>query len=142
MSGVSVTGRAFIEIPIDHDRWELPQEFAEALRKYIGSIPTPIYLPWPATMLPEKGAKFCFYGLPASVCDYVAGDTGFDYLKEEGVTAYVVMEADWNPELFNLQALYCFAEEGFLLEEQKKPIQEALEEAGLWEKLKEQFDSA
>lgn len=141
MTEGTIAQRAFIELRIDPENWDLPDEFDEALGKYVDSVPTLYYLPWPPTMLPWKGATIFFNGIPVATDEVAVEKIDFQYTKAKGVEAFIVTAHNWRPQDFDLQTLHAFAAEGVLIENMTKSLKEVLEEAGLWQQLVENYGS-
>ena len=139
MAKAAIAQRAFIELIIDPENWDLPDEFDKALGIYVDSIPTMYFLPWPPTMLPSKGATISFDGVPTTVDEVVVEKIDFQYSKAKGIDAFVVTAHSWRPEDFDLQTLHAFATEGILVENMTTSLKEVLEEAGLWQQLDKKY---
>ena len=119
---------------VDPENWSLPEEFTRVLKEHMGSVPTFFYVPWPPTMLPAINAELTFSGVPTTNDRCVVDSIDFDYMKEEGVTAYIVTRNKWKPKSMTPYVLHKFAKEGFLLEDMTS-LHEVLEESGLWTQL-------
>ncbi len=139
MAEVTIAQRAFLQITIDPENWDLPDEFDEALGMYVDSIPTMYFLPWPPTMLPPKGSTISLNGIPSRTDEVVVERIDIQYQKEKGVEAFIATKHDWQPEHFDLYTLYSFAAEGFIVENMTKSLTEVLQEAGLWQQLIEKY---
>lgn len=133
MSGtVPLTVLIEMSMEEDHDTWALPEAYIKALDPYVDLIPTAFYLPWPVELLPRPEEVLYFDGLPGPYDTVVVEKVEYRYSTPHGYRAYVEVRAgDTIQRPFDLHTLFCFVKEGWLVENEKKPIKEILEEAGL-----------
>lgn len=80
---------AFIEVRLDCEKWNLPDEFNEMLMKHIDCILTTVYLPWSPAMIPAKGDKIHMPAIVITLDTVVATCVCYHYTKDTGIVAYV-----------------------------------------------------
>ncbi|MDB5225106.1 MAG: hypothetical protein JWL87_58 [Candidatus Adlerbacteria bacterium] len=104
---------ALVEIPTAADDWDLPEEYATAVRLHSPSHPSLFYLPWPVNAIPAEGKEIAFNSI-ARFSEAKVTEIEYYYHKED-VTVYIKTE-EWSGKGIDLQTLFEMAELGFLFE--------------------------
>ncbi len=128
-----VQRKAFLQFDSDQDTWHVSADYKTVADKHVDSTPTTLYLPWPEDLIPSVGEKFVFLNMMEPNIDMVVTDIEYFYSSKEGIRIFVTIEPTGGSKKFDRFDEYNLvfaATEGWLFED-KTPIKDALEAAGL-----------
>ncbi len=111
---MSLVVKFFFEILISKGAWDLPKEHMAAIVPHLGSDPSPLYIPWPIELRPNKGEEVNISTLPEPFDLLKAGETKYRR-SEKGYEAH--MKVGFSDGSISLGTLRKLADEGCLFED-------------------------